>query len=61
MGLIYGPSGCGKSSFVKAGLLPRLEPHVLPVYVEASADDTETELLRRLRRSCLKRLRKPFR
>ena len=25
VGVIYGPSGCGKSSFVKAGLLPRLE------------------------------------
>ena len=37
VGLIYGPSGCGKSSLVKAGLLPRLGKHVLPVYVEATA------------------------
>ena len=37
VGLIYGPSGCGKSSLVKAGLLPRLAKHVLPVYVEATA------------------------
>ena len=41
MGLIYGPSGCGKSSLVKAGLAPRLAEHVLPVYVEATADQTE--------------------
>ena len=37
VGLIYGPSGCGKSSLVKAGLLPRLGKHVLPVYIEATA------------------------
>ena len=36
VGLIYGPSGCGKSSLVKAGLLPRLGKHVLPVYIEAT-------------------------
>ena len=36
VGLIYGPSGCGKSSLVKAGLLPRLDPSVVKVYVEAS-------------------------
>ena len=41
LGLIYGPSGCGKSSLVKAGLLPRLGKHVLPVYVEATAEETE--------------------
>ncbi len=38
VGLIYGPSGCGKSSLVKAGLLPRLSAHVIPVYVEATTD-----------------------
>ena len=38
--LIYGPSGSGKSSFVKAGLLPRLDG-VLPIYVEATAGETE--------------------
>jgi serine/threonine protein kinase len=52
VGLIYGPSGCGKSSLVKAGLLPRLGKHVLPVYVEATADETEARLLRGLRKVC---------
>ena len=42
VGLIYGPSGCGKSSLVKAGLLPRLAKHVLPVYVEATPEETES-------------------
>ena len=46
VGLIYGPSGCGKSSLVKAGLLPRLAKHVLPVYVEATPEETETRLLK---------------
>ncbi len=52
VGLIYGPSGCGKSSLVKAGLLPRLDPSVVRVYVEASGGDTEEGLLRKLRRQC---------
>jgi serine/threonine protein kinase len=52
VGLIYGPSGCGKSSLVKAGLLPHLATHVLPVYVEATARDTEARLLKGLRRRC---------
>ena len=52
VGLIYGPSGCGKSSLVKAGLLPRLAAHVIPVYVEATADDTEARLLKGLRKAC---------
>lgn len=52
VGVVYGPSGCGKSSFVKAGLLPRLGDHVVPVYVEATANDTESRLLSRLRRTC---------
>jgi formylglycine-generating enzyme required for sulfatase activity len=50
VGVLYGPSGCGKSSLVKAGLLPRLAGHVLPVYVEATAADTEARLLRGLRK-----------
>ncbi len=50
VGLIYGPSGCGKSSLVKAGLLPRLAEHVLTVYVEATAEETEGRLLRGLRK-----------
>jgi eukaryotic-like serine/threonine-protein kinase len=45
VGLIYGPSGCGKSSLVKAGLAPRLAEHVVPVYVEAAADQTEARLM----------------
>jgi serine/threonine protein kinase len=49
VGLMYGPSGCGKSSLVKAGLIPRLSEDVLPVYVEATADDTEVRLTRALR------------
>jgi formylglycine-generating enzyme required for sulfatase activity len=48
VGLIYGPSGCGKSSLVKAGLVPRLAAHVVAIYVEATAQDTETRLLRGL-------------
>ncbi len=52
VGLIYGPSGCGKSSQVKAGLLPRLAEHVLPVYLEAASDDTEARLLKGLRKVC---------
>jgi hypothetical protein len=49
---LYGPSGCGKSSLVKAGLLPCLAPHVLPVYVEATVEDTEARLLKGLRNRC---------
>ena len=52
VGLIYGPSGCGKSSLGKAGLLPRLAKHVLPVYVEATPEDTESRLLKGLRNVC---------
>jgi eukaryotic-like serine/threonine-protein kinase len=52
VGLVYGPSGCGKSSMVKAGLLPRLAEHVLPIYVEATAEETESRLLHGLRKRC---------
>src|SRR5262249_43082606 len=52
VGLVYGPSGCGKSSLVKAGLLPRLAAHVLTVYVEATAGETEARLLKGLRKRC---------
>ncbi len=52
VGLIYGPSGCGKSSLVKAGLLPRLARHVLAIYVEATPADTESRILRGIRK-CL--------
>lgn len=50
VGMIYGPSGCGKSSLVKAGLLSRLNGNVVTVYVESTADDTETRILRGLRK-----------
>jgi WD40 repeat protein len=50
VGLIYGPSGCGKSSLVKAALLPRLARHIIPVYVEAVADQTEARLLKAIRK-----------
>ncbi|HND54465.1 MAG TPA: toll/interleukin-1 receptor domain-containing protein, partial [Pirellulaceae bacterium] len=46
----YGPSGCGKSSLVKAGLIPALADFVAPLFVEASADDTEGRILRELRK-----------
>jgi serine/threonine protein kinase len=52
VGLIYGPSGCGKSSLVKAGLLPRIGKQILPVYVEATAEETEARLLRAVRKVC---------
>jgi hypothetical protein len=52
VGLLYGPSGCGKTSLVKAGLVPHLGASILPVYLEATPEDTEPRLLRALRRSC---------
>ncbi len=52
VGLLYGPSGCGKSSLVKAGLLPRLDADVLPVYVAATAQTTEAQLAKGLRHAC---------
>jgi formylglycine-generating enzyme required for sulfatase activity len=51
VGLVYGPSGCGKSSLMKAGLLPRLSPKIIPIYIEATPDDTETRLLRAVRKA----------
>ena len=50
VGLLYGPSGCGKSSFVRAGLLPRLDSRVQTVFVEATATDTEQRLRRAVQR-----------
>lgn len=49
VGVLYGPSGCGKSSLVRAGVLPRLAESVRAIYVEATPDQTEAQLLRRLR------------
>ncbi len=48
--VMYGPSGCGKSSLVKAGLLPQLAPHILPIFVEATPNDTELRMLKTLRK-----------
>ena len=52
VGLMYGPSGCGKSSLVKAGIIPRLNPDVIPLYVEATGMDLEVRLLKALRKHC---------
>jgi len=52
VGLIYGPSGSGKSSFLKAGLLPRLDDRLVAIYAESTAAGTEERLLRVLRRRC---------
>lgn len=52
VGVIYGPSGCGKSSFVKAGLIPLLDDSISTVFVEATHQDTESRLLRGLRKRC---------
>jgi len=52
VGVIFGPSGCRKSSPVKAGLLPRLSESVIPVYIEATENETEPRLLKGLRK-CL--------
>ncbi|MEQ1829975.1 MAG: protein kinase, partial [Pirellula sp.] len=50
VGLLYGPSGCGKSSMMKAGLLPRLSPDIIAIYLEATVDDTERTLLAMIRK-----------
>ena len=52
VGVIYGPSGCGKSSFLKAGVIPQLPDQILSVYVESTPTETETRLLKLLRKSC---------
>jgi formylglycine-generating enzyme required for sulfatase activity len=48
VGLLYGPSGCGKSSFVKAGLLPRLDSRVQCIYVEGEVRSTEARVRAKL-------------
>jgi hypothetical protein len=50
VGLLYGPSGCGKSSLVKAGLVPRLSGDVIPLYIEATPDETETRIKRAMQK-----------
>jgi formylglycine-generating enzyme required for sulfatase activity len=52
IGLLYGPSGCGKSSLMKAGLLPRLSDRVTAIYIEAAPTETESRLLKAMRRHC---------
>ena len=48
VGLVYGLSGGGKSSFVKAGLIPQLDPQrVRPIVLDASPDSTEARLVDR--------------
>jgi serine/threonine protein kinase/formylglycine-generating enzyme required for sulfatase activity len=51
--VVYGPSGCGKSSLIKAGLLPRLSDRVIPVFLDATSDQTDEQLLRSLRRASI--------
>lgn len=48
VGVLYGPSGSGKSSLVRAGLLPRIDSVVRTLYIEATPDDTELRIARRL-------------
>ncbi len=52
VGVLYGPSGCGKSSLVKAGLLPRLADSITPLFIEATAGDTEARLRKGLLKQC---------
>lgn len=51
IGMIFGPSGCGKSSFVRAGLIPRLGRHVVPIVLDATAANTEEKLEKELRKA----------
>ncbi len=48
VGILFGPSGCGKSSLVRAGIIPRLNTEVVPIYVEATAATTESDILEQL-------------
>lgn len=50
VGLLFGPSGCGKSSLVKARLLPRLHQYVKTIYLAATPDRTEQQLLSAVRK-----------
>ena len=52
MGLIYGPSRLRQVVAGEGGLLPRLSDDVIAVYVEATAEETETRLLNGLRKRC---------
>lgn len=48
VGLIYGPSGCGKTSLVRAGLIPRIPKSIHSIYIQATPDKTEDQLLKQL-------------
>ena len=37
---------------MKAGLLPRLAEEIIPIYIEATPEETENRLLHGLRKSC---------
>jgi len=52
VGVIYGPSGCGKTSLVKAGLIPSLPDDILAIDVEATPNETESLLLKAIRKNC---------
>ncbi len=44
IGLLYGPSGSGKSSFIRAGVIPLLNPTHQIVYVDATGTDLTARL-----------------
>lgn len=52
VGVINGPSGSGKSSLIKAGLLPLFlnSTSVVPIYVEATPEQTEATITAKLPR-----------
>lgn len=51
IGVVRGPNGCGKTSLIRAGLLPKLAEHIIPVYVVATGRHTEAALMAKLQAS----------